>query len=112
MRLAVLVGFVFMFAGFSSASYANDFYQIPLPADVREFARLDSKLPAVLSFFTQQSAAAVREFYIQQLGQPNSEQMLYGREQLYFTVNAKPVRIIISNRNDWRQVDIMVQQQP
>ena len=36
-------------------------------------------------------------------------QQHYGREQLYFTVNGNRVRILISSRDDWRQVDIMVQ---
>ena len=47
--------------------------------------------------------------YIQQLGQPEMTQQHYGREQLYFTVNGNRVRILISSRDDWRQVDIMVQ---
>lgn len=109
MRLAVLVSLVFMMAALSYASHAKDFYQVPVPADVREFARLDSKFPAVLSFYTQLSAAELHEFYLQQLGQPAREQTHYGRQQLYFTVNAHQVRIMISSRNNWQQVDIMVQ---
>ncbi|MDX1391071.1 MAG: hypothetical protein R3241_01725 [Rheinheimera sp.] len=109
MRLTVLLSLVLLLGSLSTASLANDFYQVPMPADAREFARLDSKMPAVLSYFSQQSDSALREFYIQRLGSPNSEQTLYGREHLYFTVNGKQVRILISNRDDWRQVDIMVQ---
>lgn len=110
MRLALLLSVVLTLGSLSSISYANDFYQVPVPADAREFARLDSKMPAVMSFFSQQSETALRDFYIQRLGTPNSEQTLYGREHLYFTVNGQQVRILISSRDDWRQVDIMVQQ--
>ena len=63
----------------------------------------------VLSFFSQQSESALRDYFIQQLGQPGMTQQHYGREHLYFTVSGNRVRILISSRDDWRQVDIMVQ---
>jgi hypothetical protein len=107
MRLAVLLCLALLSYGQSVA--AKDFYQIPLPEDAREFARRDNKLPAVLSYFSQQSETTLRDFYIQQLGQPNSTQTLYGREHLYFTLNGNQVRILISSRDNWRQVDVMVQ---
>lgn len=106
MRLAVLFSVALTFSGLA---VANDFYQVPIPADAREFARLDSKMPAVLSYFSQQTDNALRDYYVQQLGQPDNEQTLYGRLHLYFRVNNNQVRILISSQNDWRQVDIMVQ---
>lgn len=109
MRLLAVLSLVFILLAFSAQSEANDFYQVPLPADAREFARLDNKMPAVLSFFSQQTESSLRDYYIQQLGQPEMAQQHYGREQLYFTVNGNRVRILISSQDDWRQVDIMVQ---
>ncbi|MFT5546405.1 MULTISPECIES: hypothetical protein [Rheinheimera] len=109
MRLVAFLSVAFILFGFSAKSYGNDFYQIPVPTDAREFARLDNKMPAVLSFFSQQSESALRDYYIQQLGQPDMTQQHYGREQLYFTVSGNRVRILISSRDDWRQVDIMIQ---
>ena len=109
MRLVVVLSVAFTLLAFSAKSNANDFYQIPLPADAQEFARLDNKMPAVLSFFSQQSESALRDYFIQQLGQPRMTQQHYGREHLYFTVSGNRVRILISSRDDWRQVDIMVQ---
>lgn len=109
MRLAVIVSTAVLLGCLSTSSYANDFFQVPVPADAKEFARLDSKMPAVLSYFTQQSTVALRDFYIQQLGEPQSEQTVFGREQLYFNVNGQQVRIMLSSRDDWQQVDIMVQ---
>ena len=106
MRLAILLC---LLLASSFSLRANDFFQIPLPADAREFARLDSKMPAVLSFYSQQSQQQLRDFYIQQLGEPNNEQLLYGRHQLYFTFNNQQVRILISSRDAWQQVDIMLQ---
>ena len=106
MRLAGLLCLGLLF---SSPLAAEEFYQIPLVNDAREFARLDQKLPAVLSYFSQLSETELRDFYLQQLGQPDNEQILYGRQHLYFTLNGQKVRIHISSRDDWRQVDIMVQ---
>lgn len=107
MRSAVLFCLALLMHGQNVA--ATDFFQIPLPDDAREFARLDNKLPAVLSYFSQQSESTLHAFYIQQLGQPNSTQTLSGRHHLYFTVNGNQIRILISSRDNWRQVDVMVQ---
>lgn len=109
MRLAVFFSAAVLLGCLSTSSHANDFFQVPVPSDAKEFARLDSKMPAVLSYFSQQSAIALRDFYVQQLGEPQSEQTVFGREQLYFNVNGQQVRIMISSRDDWQQVDIMVQ---
>ena len=109
MRLAVIVSAAVLLGCLSTSSYANDFFQVPVPADAKEFARLDNKMPAVLSYFSQQSEADLRDFYIQRLGEPLSEQNVHGRQHLYFNVNSQQVRVLISSQNDWRQVDIMVQ---
>jgi len=88
---------------------ADSFYQVPLTADAREFARLENKLPAVLSYFSRQSIAELQNFYQQQLGEPDNSAVVHGRLNLYYRVNQQQVRILISEQNDWRQVDIMVQ---
>ena len=89
---------------------AADFFQIPLAEDAREFARLEQKFPAVLGYYSQFSQAELTEFYMQQLGQPDNQQEVFGRQHMYYTVNGQQVRIYISSRETWRQVDIMVQQ--
>ncbi|MGP9801654.1 hypothetical protein [Rheinheimera sp. NSM] len=106
MRAAVLMCLTL---AFSSNLAAQDFFQIPVASDAREFARLDNKIPAVLSYFSQQTEQSLRDFYIQRLGEPVNEQTLYGRQHLYFNVNSNQIRILISSQDDWRQVDIMVQ---
>ncbi|KKO47404.1 hypothetical protein WG68_01920 [Arsukibacterium ikkense] len=88
---------------------AASFYQVPLASDAREFARLDNKLPAVLSYFSKQSMSQLQQFYQQQLGEPSNSTMIHGRLNLFYRLNQQQVRILISEQNDWRQVDIMVQ---
>ncbi|SNY55383.1 hypothetical protein SAMN06297280_2855 [Arsukibacterium tuosuense] len=98
-----------LFASVSLDVKADSFYQVPLTNDAREFARLENKLPAVLSYFSRQSLAELQDFYRQQLGEPDNSAMVDGRLNLYYRVNQQQVRILISEQNDWRQVDIMVQ---
>lgn len=109
MRFIAIGAVLLSSALFSGASLANNFFDVPLYADAREFARLDQKMPAVLSYFSQQTPSGLRDFYISQLGEPSSEQLLYGRLSLHFNVNNQQVRIIISSQQNWQQVDIMVQ---
>ncbi|WNO60023.1 hypothetical protein [Rheinheimera sp. MMS21-TC3] len=102
--------FLFLVAlSLSSALQAADFYQVPIAADAREFARLDNKLPAVLSYFSQKSMPELRLYYLQHLGEPFKAETIYGRENLFFHLDGKQVRILLSERENWRQVDIMVQ---
>lgn len=93
----------------STASQAADFYQVPIVDDAREFARLDTKLPAVLSYFSQKSMPELRHYYLQHLGEPVKAEAIYGRENLFFNLDGKQVRILLSERENWCQVDIMVQ---
>lgn len=109
MRFIMIGAVLLSSALFSSTSLANNFFDVPLYNDAREFARLDQKMPAVLSYFSQQTQSGLRDFYISELGEPLSEQLLYGRLSLHFNVNNQQVRVMISTQNNWQQVDIMVQ---
>ncbi|WP_214000231.1 hypothetical protein [Arsukibacterium sp.] len=109
MRSLALLMACALSASVSLSVKADSFYQVPLTADAREFARLDTKLPAVLSYFSRQSLNELQDFYLQQLGEPDNSAIIHGRLNLYYRVNQQQVRILISEQNEWRQVDIMVQ---
>lgn len=109
MRSSALLLASTLFTAVSLDVNADSFYQVPLTDDAREFARLENKLPAVLSFFSRQSVSQLQDFYRQQLGEPDNSVMVHGRLNLYYRVNQQQVRILISEQNDWRQIDIMVQ---
>ncbi|SEA93128.1 hypothetical protein SAMN04488051_10952 [Alkalimonas amylolytica] len=87
---------------------AVNFEQWQTPQDAREFARLDNKLPAVLSYFSQQSQQQLQQFYQQQLGEPTEQRQRYGQLELHYAQTQQRIRIIISEQQQWRQVDIMV----
>ncbi|MBV2128101.1 hypothetical protein [Arsukibacterium indicum] len=109
MRSSALLLASSLLAAVSLNANADSFYQVPLTADAREFARLENKLPAVLSFFSRQSVSQLQDFYREQLGEPDNSVVVHGRLNLYYRVNQQQVRILISEQNDWRQIDIMVQ---
>tara|TARA_R110002126_G_scaffold33382_44_gene104644 strand:- start:20 stop:349 length:330 start_codon:yes stop_codon:yes gene_type:complete len=109
MRFSALLLISALVTSLSFGIAANSFYQVPLADDAREFARLEGKMPAVLSYFSQLSIAELQQFYQQQLGEPGRVSLIDGRLNLYFRVDQQQVRILMSEQNDWRQVDIMVQ---
>ena len=109
MRSLTLLMACALFASVSLSVKADSFYQVPLTADAREFARLENKLPAVLSYFSRQTIGELQDFYRQQLGEPANIAIIHGHLNLYYRLNQQQVRILISEQNDWRQVDIMVQ---
>lgn len=104
-RLAILCLVVL----FSSYTHSAEEYQIPVSSDAREFARLETKLPAVLGYFSQQPIATLRQFYIDQFGSPAKEQRFSKGLQLYFQHEQQQIRVILSQQKQWSQVDIMLQ---
>lgn len=102
-------------AGFSgillsiSAAQATEFYRIQLPADAREQARLEQKLPAVLHYYSRLSAAELASFYQQQLGQATQQKQHPQQLQLYFQRNGEQIRLVIAEQQGWRDVSLMVE---
>ena len=88
---------------------APAFQQIPLPDDAQEMARLEAKLPAVLHYFSRQSQQELLLFYVMALGEPNQQKTLVTQQQLYFFREQQQIRVVIAERNGWREVSVMVQ---
>ncbi|WP_445426354.1 hypothetical protein [Alishewanella sp. HL-SH06] len=88
---------------------APAFQQIPLPDDAQEMARLETKMPAVLHYFSQQTQQDLLLFYITALGEPNQQKTLATQKQLYFFREQQQIRVVIAERNGWREVSVMVQ---
>ncbi|KRS20385.1 hypothetical protein AAY72_14160 [Alishewanella sp. WH16-1] len=103
-----LLGLSSILLGISSVQ-AAEFYRIPLPADAREQARLEQKLPAVLHYYSQLSAAELATFYQQQLGQPIQQKQHQQQLQLYFQRNSEQIRVVIAEQQGWRDVSLMVE---
>lgn len=106
MKYALLTA-VFFFA--TQPAYATiDFSKWPQANDAREFARLDDKLPAILSYFSQHDQAELAQLYRQAFGSPTYETTRYGQLEMQFIQATHRIRVIISSQQDWQQVDLMV----
>lgn len=80
---------------------------IPLPQDARVFARYDENLPAVVNYFTGESEQAIIDFYQQHYGEPSSQERKRGRLTLVFSHQSTDIRLVISEQDKLRQVDIL-----
>ena len=94
----------------STAPKANaaEKYVIAIIDDARIFAQFDQEIPAVVSYFTTKTELEVISFYSNIYGKPTSNELKKERLTLYFNNNQHNVRIIISQQDKVRQVDILV----
>jgi hypothetical protein len=83
---------------------------IPLLDDAVIFANLDDELPAVANYYTQMSEQAVIDFYQQSFGEAASQERKRERLTLIYLSDDLVKRVVISQQNDKRQVDVMVEQ--
>ncbi|WP_018690569.1 hypothetical protein [Algicola sagamiensis] len=97
---------------FSSASNAEQFEGIELPDDFQTSATLAGQYPAVLSGFLKMPIMSVLDYFKEGMGDPEFNEEQFSYYHLYYTVNEKKVRIIVSDQAEgWTQVDIMVMEQ-
>lgn len=82
---------------------------IPKLSDARVFADFTEKLPAVLNYFTKASEQEVIAFYQNNYGEIISQQRKRGRLTLNFSAQQQAIRVVISQQNRLRQVDVIVE---
>ena len=87
----------------------NGVIKIPTLADAKVFAEFTDSLPAVINYFTDASEAQVIEFYLQEFGVANSQERKRGRLTLNYAEGEEVMRVVISQQNKKRQVDIIVE---
>ncbi|WP_416306271.1 hypothetical protein [Neptunicella sp. SCSIO 80796] len=86
----------------------TDFFQTPLYPDARFCQTFNDKLPATLSYHANSGIDETADFYLQQLGNPGSDEMLKGRRVLQFEQGQKIV--VLSVDGQGTQIDILVKQ--
>ncbi|WDE03256.1 hypothetical protein SG34_017850 [Thalassomonas viridans] len=80
---------------------------IPLTADARVFARFDDSLPVVVNYFTRESEQAIIALYQESYGKPSARERKRGRLTVSFIRENSDIRIVISEQDRQRQVDIL-----
>jgi hypothetical protein len=77
--------------------------------DALVFADFSDELPAVINYFTAHSEQEILDFYQGLYGEPNSSEIKRGRLTLHFSFQQHAYRVVISQQNKKRQVDVLVQ---
>jgi len=92
---------------FSAVQAPGATESIPLPKDAKVFARFDDSLPVVVNYFTRESEQAILALYRQSYGEPSGSERKRGRLTVTFLRENTDIRIVISEQDKQRQVDIL-----
>lgn len=82
---------------------------IPMIENAQVFANFTDDIPAVLNYFTSASEAQVIAFYQQHFGEALSQNRKRGRLTLSYLQEDKAIRVVISQQNNKRQVDVIIE---
>ncbi|WP_019025984.1 hypothetical protein [Colwellia piezophila] len=93
----------------SSTVIDNGVIDIPVLADAQVFAEFTDSLPAVINYFTKSTEAQVIDFYQQAFGEAYSEVRKYGRLTLKYQQGEQTMRVAISQQDNKRQVDVIIE---
>ena len=93
----------------TSAVINNGIIEIPVLKDAQVFAEFSDKLPAVINYFTQSTEAQVVNFYQQAFGEADSQERKRNRLTLQYQKGEEMMRVVISQQNKKRQVDIIIE---
>ncbi|NQZ22673.1 MAG: hypothetical protein HRT53_11515 [Colwellia sp.] len=98
----------------SSLTIAQDKVVIAIPtvSDARVFAEFKDKMPAVVNYFTEKTEEDIVAFYQNEYGQPLYQERKRGRLTLNFSQETKDIRVIISQQDRVRQVDVIIENNP
>lgn len=89
----------------------NGVIDIPRLADAQVFAEFTDSLPAVVNYFTKSTEAQVIDFYQQAFGEAETQERKYGRLTLTYQQGVETMRVAVSQQNNKRQVDVIVEGQ-
>jgi hypothetical protein len=87
----------------------NGVIGIPVLKDAQVFAEFSDALPAVINYFTQSTEAQVIAFYQQAFGDAHSQERKRERLTLKYQSGEEKMRVVISQQNKKRQVDIIIE---
>lgn len=82
---------------------------IAIIKDARIFAKFDESMPAVVNYFTPLTEDAVIDFYNKSYGEPVKRERKRGRLTLNYQQTQQQIRVVISQQNNLRQVDVLVE---
>ena len=112
MKITVKVSLLSALIIFSNALLAEEeqMFDIPIIDQAHVFAEFTDRLPAVVNYFSDESEEAIINFYQKFYGEELSQERKRGRLTVYFTDEDNNIRVIISQQNNKRQVDVLITQ--
>lgn len=84
----------------------QSFFETPLYPQARLCHLFDDTMPATLSYHADSTPLQAKTFYLEQLGQPQSNEIKRGRHVLQYDDAARIV--VISEDGDGSQIDILI----
>jgi hypothetical protein len=87
----------------------NGVIDIPVIEDAQVFAEFSDSLPAVINYFTHSTEAQVIDFYQQVFGDAQSQERKRERLTLKYNNGDEKMRVVISQQNNKRQVDVIIE---
>lgn len=94
----------------STSANATDTEKVTIEVmnDAKIFAQFDDEIPAVINYFTKSNETSIVDFYEEKYGQAISSNRKKGRLEKSFIKDNYNIKIIISEQNNFRQVDVLV----
>ena len=103
--LCIAVALQFSFNCYADDS--TDTFDIPTFEAINVFAH-EQQLPAVVNYYTNANENEIIAFYTANYGDAISTETKRGRIMLRFSAETYKIRVIVSNQNQKRQVDVLV----
>jgi len=88
----------------------NGVIDIPILSNANVFAEFTHALPAVINYFTSSTEVQIINFYQQAFGKANFQERKRGRLTLKYQQGDELMRVVISQQNKKRQVDIIIEE--
>lgn len=106
---AVLLSFSTNIYALENMEASTNSIVIPMTTNAQVFADFTDELPAVLNYFTSATQEQVIDLYQQHYGEYLSQETKRGRLTLTFQQEKQSIRVVISQQNKKRQVDVIVE---
>jgi hypothetical protein len=92
-----------------SAVINNGVIDIPILEGAQVFVEFSDALPAVINYFTEKTEVQVIDFYQQAFGEAHSQERKRDRLTLKYHQGEEKMRVVISQQNNKRQVDVIIE---
>ncbi len=84
---------------------------VPILKNAHVFAQFTEEMPMVINYFTLSTEKQIIDFYNKNYGDALASELKRGRLTLSYQFNEQKIRIVISQQDKKRQVDIIIQNQ-